>query len=135
VGLDGIDVVPLNLASRDGRPACLGLASPDGAPCPDRGPAVALAPAASAAVAAILSDPASFGAPEARCFLPEQALVWPAARGPGRVATLSLRCARVEAAPPLPAQPRAAGRRGLQPAAVAALRRLLGPAQPPGLAP
>jgi hypothetical protein len=127
-------VVPLNLASRAGRPACLGLTSPDGAPCADRGPAVALAPAASAAVAAILSDPGSFGAPEARCFLPEQALIWPAAGG-GRVATLSLRCARVEAAPPLPAQPQAADRRGLQPAAVAALRRLLGPAQPPGLAP
>ncbi|MBL8616600.1 MAG: hypothetical protein JNM72_13400 [Deltaproteobacteria bacterium] len=128
-------MVPLNLASREGRPACLGLTSPDGAPCADRGPAVRLGPATSAAVAAILSDPGSFGAPEARCFLPEQALVWPAEGGAGRVLTLSLRCARVEAAPPLPAQPRAPDRRGLQPAAVAALRRALGPAQPLGLAP
>lgn len=128
-------MVPLNLASREGRPACLGLQGPDGVPCADRGSAVSLSPAASAELAAILSDPGSFGAPEARCFLPEQALVWPGGPNAGRVASLSLRCARVEAAPPFPAQPRDPSRRGLQPAAVGALRRLLAPAQPPGLAP
>lgn len=113
-----VDLVPINLASRDGRPACLGLYNGDGTPCGDRGPRVALPQTVANRVTAVLNDPRSYGEPEARCFVPEQVLVWPLRDSRSQTVTLSLLCGQVRAEPPLRAQPRSAQRRGLRPEAV-----------------
>lgn len=121
----GLRVTPFNLQAVH-RPTCMRLYAPEGGRCADAGPDLALSTEGATAVVALLSDPASFGAPESGCFFPHHALWWPGeGPAPTREVTWCQRCSRVEASPPLPAQPEDPNRRGLSEAANDALQVIL----------